>query len=249
MKMRKAIALIELIFAMVVIAITLLSVPNLINQTTQASNKAITQEAISNAASYSSMIMSVFWDENSVDPKLGNPILVVDTNTPGLGEKDINKSMGGGLYKILKKGVRVGSSESSKRRYAADTLGNRLQATPPNNLGLDAGDIEPDDIDDYNNTQSTLTLESPTTSKVGDYKDITIRMETEVSYINDAANPNFDNKIITFNNPFNNVINKSTNIKKIKLTLTSNNDPDKKVVLNSFSCNIGSGKLNDRVIP
>jgi len=256
MKTRKAIALIELIFAIVVIAITLLSVPNLISQTTQASNKAITQEAISNAASYSSMIMSSFWDEACVDPIRGNPILVVDKNTTGLTEKEINSTipgggMGGGTptSTMIGIGLRPGSSVETPRRFALDALGNRYKATPPNNLGLEPTDTEPNDVDDFNNKDSNLTLQTPTTAKSGDYKDITIKIETKIAYIDDTPNPNFDNITITYNNPFDKDMNISTNIKKIKLTLTSNNDKSKKIVLQSFSCNIGSGVLKERIFP
>ncbi len=276
MEMKKAIALIELIFAIVVIAITLLSVPNLISQTTKASNKAITQEAISNAAAYSSLIMSSFWDEQSVEPIRGNPILVVDKNTTGLTEKEVNSTIpngagggiGGGMpggipggnggggvtipnlpSSMVGVGTRVGSAISSPRRYAVDSLGNRFQATPTDNLGLDATDSEPNDVDDFNNKESNLTLEAPTSAKSGDYKDIKIKIETQIAYIDDAPNPSFDNRVISFDNPFNNELNISTNIKKIPLTLTSDNDPNKKVVLKAFSCNIGSGKLKEKVFP
>jgi hypothetical protein len=271
--MKRAIALIELIFAIVVIAITLLSVPNLISQTTKASNKAITQEAISNAASYSSMIMSSFWDEASTDPKVGNPILVVDKNTIGLTEKEVNATMpnipgnggvmggiaggvagGNGVIDgdlnsstIVGVGLRGGSALTTPRRFALDSMGNKLTAVQPNNLGQEPTDSEPDDVDDFNNKSTTLVFESSTNAKSGDYKDIKIKISTRVVYINDAPNPSFDNKIIRFDNPFNNELNISTNIKKITLTLTSDNDKEKKIQLNSFSCNIGSGKLKERI--
>ena len=257
MKTRKAIALIELIFAIVVIAITLLSVPNLISQTTKASNQAITQEAISNAGAYSSVIMSSFWDEACVDPIRGNPVLVVDKNTSGLTEKEVNSTLpvGGGALPTpptniaVGLGLRPGSPQSSFRRFVPDIAGNRYTATPPTNLGLEPTDLEPNDVDDFNNKESNLTLETQTSAKSGDYKDITIKIKTEVAYIDDTPNPSFDNVVISYNNPFNNELNISTNIKKITLTLTSDNDKNKKVVLKSFSCNIGSGKLKDRVFP
>ena len=248
MKTRKAIALIELIFAIVIIAITLLSVPNLISETTKASNKAITQEAISNAASYSSMIMSSFWDEACVDPIRGNPILVVDKNTTGLMEKEVNSTILG-IPTMIGIGLRPGTSLTTKRKFAIDSLGNRYSATPPTNLSLEPTDAEPNDIDDFNNKESNLTLESHTTAKSGDYKDTTIKIKTKIAYIDDTPNPNFDNITITYNNPFNKEMNVSTNIKKITLTLTSSNDKSKKIVLQSFSCNIGSGVLKERIFP
>jgi len=267
--MKRAIALIELIFAIVIISITLMSVPNLISKTTKASNNAITQEAISNASSYLSMIMASFWDENAVDPKRGNPILVVEQNTTGLSEKEENITMPGGggvpggtmpggggapaggvsagstLHSMIGLGSRAGTPISSSRRFAIDSAGNRFSATLNANLGSEGVDEEPDDIDDFNNRESNLTLTSQNVlAEEGDYKDTAIKLKTEVSYIDDTPSPNsFNKKTITFNNPFGNTKNISTNIKMITLTLTSDNDPNKKVVLRAFSCNIGSAKL------
>ena len=251
MKMRKAIALIELIFAMVIIAITLLSVPNLITQTTKASNQAITQEAISNAASYISMIMSSFWDQECVDPKRGNPILVVDKNTTGLTEKEVNATLpgGGGLPvpTMVGIGLRAGSPVSTSRRFATNGSGARYRATPISGFGSDVNDTEPNDIDDFHNKSSTLILETPTSAKTGDYKDITINMKTQITYIDDTPNPSFNSKIITFDNPFDNEANITTNIKKITVILTSTKDKNKKIILKAFSSNVGSSILKERV--
>jgi hypothetical protein len=174
-------------------------------------------------------------------------------------EKEVNSTMppgggmggGGGIptSTMIGIGLRPGSPIDTPRRFATDTFGNRYKATPPNNLGLDPTDTEPNDVDDFNNKESNLTLESHTTAQSGDYKDTTIKIKTKIAYIDDTPNPNFDNITITYNNPFNKDMNISTNIKKIILTLTSSNDKSKKIVLKSFSCNIGSGVLKERIFP
>jgi len=250
--MRKGIALIELIFAMVVIAITLLAVPNLISQTSKASNQVVTQESVSTAASQINMIMSLFWDENATDPKYNNPVLVVQHYTPGLAEANI--TMGGGISYFLAR--RVGSPKSTSRRYVVDISGNKLTATPPTMLGSDAGEAlgVMDDVDDYNNTQSQLHNFTNATAINGDYKDTSIDMNTTVSYFNDSPTnippipPTYNSSTVTFNNPFNNINNmKSTNIKAIEVKLTSKNNKDLgSVILRAFSCNIGSSKLKER---
>ncbi len=241
--MRRAIALIELIFAMVVIAITLISVPNLISKTTKASNEAINQEAISNAASFLDMAMSSYWDEECVPPNRKNPILIVEKEDNAL--KEFNMTFPTIFIKLAR---RVGSPITTSRKFI-DANGTRYKATSPNNLGMELGESEPDDIDDFNGraTQLIKTNEN-TTAQEGDYKDKKITLSTVVNYIDDTPNPSgYNMPIINFDNPFSNIENiKSTNIKAITVTLTSQNDNKKSVVLRAFSCNIGSSKLKEK---
>ncbi len=243
--MRKGIALIELIFAMVVIAITLLAVPNLLSQTTKASNQVVTQESVSTAASEINMIMSLFWDENATDPKYNNPVLVVGSSNPDLVEA--NTTISGIAYFLAR---RAGSPRSTPRRYAVNISGNKLTATPPANLGIDSNDAgEMDDVDDYNRASSQLQNFANATAINGDYKDTSIDMNTTVYYISDnPAPPTYNSNTLTFNNPFNNpIVANSTNIKAIEVKLTSGNNKDLgTVILKAFSCNIGSSKLKER---
>ena len=244
--MRKGIALLELIFAMVVIAITLLAVPNLIQQTTKASNQVVTQESVSTAASQINMIMSLFWDENATDPKYNNPVLVVEQSNPDLVEA--NKTISGTAYFLAR---RAGSPKSTPRRYTVNISGNKLTATPPANLGTDTNDAgEMDDVDDYNGASSQLQNFANAAAINGDYKDTSIDMNTTVYYISDnpASPATYNSNTITFDNPFNNPNNaSSTNIKAIEVKLTSGNNKDLgTVILKAFSCNIGSSKLKER---
>ena len=248
MKLRKAVALIELIFAMVIIAITLLSVPNLISRTSEASKSAITQEAISNAAAYGTMILSSFWDENSTDPQAGNPILETNSTTPGLSEANVTVGA-----QVVKLGYRVGSAKTTSRRYSINNSITRYRATPKASFGLDANDNNlKDDIDDYDNNTTTLVIAGANAlARNGDFKDTTINITTTVDYISDAPtnitlNNAFNKQIVTFNNPFipNNA--QTSNIKMVTITLTSQNDPNKRVVLREFSCNIGSAKITKK---
>ena len=242
--MRKAIALIELIFAIVVMAITLLAVPNLIATTTKASNNAITQEAVSNAASYIDMTMSQFWDENSTNPKYNNPILVVQG---GHVELDETTDTTGNLL-----GRRVGSAKTTSRRFAVDDNGTKLTATPPANLGKEELATEnPDDVDDFNGTSATLVVSGVTQrADLGDYIDQKIDINTTVTYINDIyilPPKTFNKNVIFFADPFDYPsTTQSTNIKYIQVILGSDNDKTKQVVLKAFSCNIGSSRLKEK---
>ncbi len=236
--MKKAIALIELIFAIVVIGITLISVPNLIATTTKGTKNAITQEAISNGVSFMNMILSSFWDENSITQTGDNPILYVQDGSPSLNEAlDSNNNP---------LGQRVGSAKSTSRRFGHDLNGNKIFATPTSNFGLDGTETTPDDIDDYNNYTTTIQASSdPGDVKIGDYKDKTIALTVQVNYISDKVN--YNNQSLFFN-PFNQPIqSQSSNIKLITLTVSSTKDPQKRIILRGFSCNIGSSKLKEKL--
>ena len=242
--MRRAIALIELIFAIVVIAITLISVPNLISTTTKASNNAITQEAISNASSYLNLIMSSFWDEESTEPKLENPLLYVTKEDIALKEANISG------YLI---GRRVGSPKSTSRRFKNKLTGlGRVTATIPSKLGFETAETIPDDIDDFNNRTITLVNVQTASATTGDYKDKSVQITTTVKYLKDSPKVGAGYKNIEtleFINPFDNKnieTKGSSNIKIITLNLSSKYNKNEKIVLKAFSCNIGASKLKEK---
>jgi len=97
-KRKKAIAMIELIFALVIMGIVLMSAPMLIQQSVKSSNIALQQEAIVAAASQTSIILSMHWDEENTRINVGeSPIL----NTPLLDIRPlfgILKNSGGGFH-------------------------------------------------------------------------------------------------------------------------------------------------------
>lgn len=239
--MKKGIALIELIFAIVVIGIALISVPNLMKTTANASNLAITQESISSVASHIDMLMAQFWDENSTNPKYNNPILKVKLENSSL--RVAKDAKGYLLYR------RVGSAISSPRRYAVDLNGTELTASSI--LNQENNEIEADDIDDFNNKTVTLVDRESTLAQQGDYKDQTVQITTSINYISDKPTngATYNLSSISFDNPFDtsNIKTKSTNIKTITVTLTSSNDGNKTIILKGFSCNIGSSKLKERI--
>ena len=85
----------------------------------------------------------------------------------------------------------------------------------------------------------------------GDIVDRNVSLATTVAYISDAANYN-STTILTFSNPFNTATASTSNIKHINVTLTTTNineELDKTISLNAFSCNIGTYELNRRTLP
>ena len=215
-KSRKAIAMIELIFAIVVIGIALLSVPNLILRATESGYTAMQQEAIAAAASDMSLILTKRWDEANTDPRLPAVILETNSTTTGLRLADRNN-----LH---------------SRTYFSATGGTRsasASTTFQNNLD---DDIVDDDIDD---------VASVTAGHVEDgTQDLidTILVTTSVSYLNDSSG-NWNGVSTTYDDPFSATSTASTNVKGIEMTLTSGGttpELQKTIKLKAFSCNIGS---------
>jgi len=238
--MKQAIALIELVFAIVVIGITLLAVPNLLSLSRGTAQNAITQESVSSGASQAALVMSQYWDEVDTDPNYNSPVLYVKN-----GDSELNETTdsNGNLL-----GRRVGSNQNTPRRYEVDSNGSKLEAS--STLGEESNDVEKDDIDDFDGDVYTLVHNNdkgdPT---VGEFKDLNISIATIVNYIED--NNTYSQQDIVFNNPFKYPSSdpNSTNIKAISVTITSTNDPNKRIVLRAFSCNIGATRLDDRVFP
>ncbi len=88
---RPAIAMIELIFAIVIMGIVLMSAPMLISVATKSGYVAILQEAIHEASSQVNMIAGYHWDENDADELFLDPILGVSAGSSDL-DADVNSS-------------------------------------------------------------------------------------------------------------------------------------------------------------
>lgn len=211
---RKAVAMIELIFAIVVMGIAMLSIPMITIQSAKSGESTIMQESIAAVASQMQMILSRHWDEVDADPSLGSrrPILkTASTNFDNRGGLTIN----GRTDKV--NGIEFGASSPSS--FA------------------DGGD---NDIDDYNGAITKLSIVDPTTTSTGDYIDINMNMTSNVNYINDniALAPT-----TTFNyDPSGAGMSTTTNIKRVSVALTSTEPAfaNKNITLNAFSCNIGA---------
>ena len=229
--------MIELIFAIVVIGITLMSVPTLVRQATQSGYVALQQEGINIAASQVNIVMGYHWDENDTNESFYDTILQTSGDS-NLSEVGLN-------------GHWAGSPVESSRSFITPS-GVRLTATPPASLGPDGAEIT-DDIDDLNG--GVIHLTSADSSSVDNVETNTIDINITVDYISDAVgggsytDPGGDKKITftpSFTSPSSTV---STNIKRITVELTSSSgieELEKDIVLHAFSCNIGSYTLEEK---
>ena len=235
--LRPGIAMIELIFALVIMAIALMSAPMLISTATKSGFVAVQQEGINEAAARVSMVMGYHWDENDANESYLDPILGVSASAD-TGLKEYNST-----------GRRIGTPLVSQRSFI------RSDGTKPNastTLKLETSDLGiTDDIDDFNGTSYLVPIEI---ARINYVEKTTINISTEVSNISDSpgsgsyANAGVSGNLV-FSPNLSSTVTPTRNIKKILVTLTSTSgvtELDKEIVLKAFSCNIGAYDLKER---
>ena len=248
-KLRTGIAMLELIFAIVILGIVMMSAPTLISTATTSGYVALQQEAIATAAAEMGMILTHHWDERDTNESNSAPILL----TQGDGNLNETIILPAPPLTPLPSGRRPGTPTSSKRTFIT-SLGGRLSASTV--LGSDLGDR--DDVDDFMGNSGLINYENTDTLE-GDTVDINITIATTVAYISDipTSSPgttyNGGGTLLTLNDPFNTAAaNPTSSIKHVRIRLTTSNtneELDKQIVLNAFSCNIGTYELNGRTFP
>ena len=233
MLLRPAIAMIELIFAIVIMGITMMSAPMLISTATQSTYVAMQQEGINEAATQVSIIMGYAWDENNTDDTYV-PILHVTNGDDELEE-------------VPTTARRKGTPNESQRTFIfADANTSNLFASTA--LGSDGAGEVPDDVDDFIGDISLTQIGG--TASIDYIEKTTVNINTAVGYINDTANYDSGSGTITFV-PGALSGGGTSNIKEIVVTLTSTDTANadvlaKNIVLRAFSCNIGAYQLEER---
>jgi len=217
-KMKKAIALIELIFAIVVMGIALMSAPMLLSTAAKSTNVALQQEGINEAVSQMNLILTYPWDQNDTGTSCIPPVLHVANGDSELDEASNDRRVGVPLT-------------SSSRTFNCN--GKEYSAGP---IGQEGSVI--DDIDDFNGKNYSLVVESSGSGGTDYIEKSTVKIATTVSYIGDTAT--YASK--SFSYAPQGGSGASTNIKKIRVTLTSTSgvqELQKTITFNAFSCNVG----------
>lgn len=232
-KMRKGIAMIELIFSIVVIGITLLSIPNLLSTSSSSSLAILQQEGIAMAASHTNALMTYAWDEKN-------------TNTLGLYMSNKLHVGSAGDDLLDQAGIPTLTYFANRKRTFDGILANASAIGDDTNATL--VDTE-DDVDDFNGIdKSTIkaTIGGATSNAYdGEYIDINVTQATTVRYAADDATYDSLNGVFTFTDPFVAAVPANeTNIKTITTLLTSNaldaELQEKQIALKAFMCNIGA---------
>jgi len=220
--MRPAASMLELIVAIVVMGIAVMTLPMLLTQTQNNNAYTMQQEVILAARTKLGDTLTYRWDENSIQD---NTIRVLITD----GDSDLNVSSDGIR--------RIGHVKGNKRRKFFTDLN---ASTPPSLLGPDPlGSHNLDDIDDFNSaTPSQLQLPAQDTNLDYHFKDF--NLTTNVVYVSDTANYNASDFNFTFETNTS-ASATSTNIKLLTLSVTGNNETP--FTLRTYSCNIGESEL------
>ena len=233
--LRPAIAMIELIFAITIMGIVLMSAPMMIGSAVKSSTVAFQQESIAIAAAHTASLMTYAWDEQNTDGRGQDNVLCTQSTVSAF---DCNNS-----------------SDNTRIRKAANNPAYNIMASAKNtfgdpdpDVGTGSTEIILDDVDDFdgNTTQLTITNDTPTETNEGDYMDQTVSVSTQVSYAADAPSGSSglsscsSNSGCAYSQPASSG-GTVTNVKLIRTTLTSTASgmEDKNIVLNAFMCNIG----------
>lgn len=219
---RKAIAMIELIFAIVIMGFTLLSVPNLMKVATDSSFTSLQQESIASAASHISMILTKHWDENNVAEAT---ILRVTNGADSLTERD-------------------GRQERSRINSASVEL-NATAIGQEGGIFNDMDDAHDSRMSLRNYADTTVTAGDIIDQKITILTTVAYMDDdnggTVVYDTSSAIQYDFDPAATQAG---------SSHIKMISTELTTTQEADefkdKKIILRAFSCNIGGQVLKGR---
>jgi hypothetical protein len=216
---KRSATLIELIFTIIILGITIKTIPIVLSQIAKNDESSIKQEAISAGATKISNILTYEWDEkNSVETDIKHILDVTN------GDIELNR--------IDNSTCRVGHFKGSNRRKFFPI---KLFASP---IGIDDANesIFPDDIDDFNAKVDTLLLNSVSNQK-------SFILTTTIAYVNDKADYNQNTLFFEFNTT---AISPSTNLKMIEVTIKESQNNQTIATFRSYAANIGSFKLLHR---
>ena len=195
---KSAFTMIELIFAIVIIGIAVISLPMMTQATSKGVEENLVQEAIFAASAELNQVLSYRWDENSKES---------DTYLSKVAwTSDCNSSTK----------LRPGHISQTLHRRCVDS--NTSAPTPTASLGLESGEVIPDDIDDVNQSKHDIFVDYINSST--GYKE-SYKSEINISYAD-----------------FGSVVAADKNIKKVQVTISDSNN-NTITSLKAYSANIG----------
>jgi type II secretory pathway pseudopilin PulG len=235
--------MIELIFSLVIIGITLASAPLLISTSSKSSYLALQQESIAAAVTQMNIIMTSQWDHADTNTTIGEPTLTTDST----------------IFNQCPSASSLPSGTTSDTgRYCQPLGGPTITYAASNTLGTDSSPGESlayDDVDDYHNKSYTVSVYSGDSydTSSGDYIDKDINVTASVYYGDDTPRTTEDvagtyGETTTFSNPFRHINPAvgTTNVKLFSVKLSSTNSAEelssKDIRLSAFMANIGAPK-------
>jgi len=238
--MKKGFTLIELIFTIVILAITTMAIPRIVAQTTELNALAIKEELVYNAKAFMSRISKAQWDSAyAADASCGGDASCMDrilTVTPGVDDS-------GNSTKEVRPGI---LPEASRRGISAQAPATKRQF---GRNGISFGGGRYNDIDDFDQFTTDITVGNLVgSSSRGDFI-LNTRINVDVDYVAEPFSAaeyasGTDISGVLSDQPSNGAV---TNIKMVRVAATDLNDAvardgaAKSVVLKAFLSNIGVG--------
>lgn len=211
--MRRATSMIELVFAIVIMGIAMMTLPLILTQVQNNDAFAMQQEAILAAKTKIGDILSHEWDANSYSATAGHAYVLDAAN----GDSELGR--------VGTTNSRIGHVQAEGRRkfFTTDT-----NATDVANLGLN-GTL--DDVDDFIGTSPVINANPGTLDYIFD-----LTLNTAVTYAADSATYSASTLGVFALSP---AVNGTsvTNIKTISVSVTG--IPNTTITLRAFTCNIG----------
>ncbi|WP_298988122.1 type II secretion system protein [uncultured Campylobacter sp.] len=238
--MKKGFTLIELIFTIVILAITTMAIPRIVAQTTELNALAIKEELVYNAKALMSRVSKAQWDSAYAnDATCGGDASCMDrilTVNPSVDDS-------GNSTKEVRPGI---LNEASRRGISSQAPATKKQF---GRNGISVGGGRYNDIDDFDQFTTDITVGNLVgSSSRGDFI-LNTRINVDVDYVAEPFNAaqyatGTDISGVLSDQPSNGA---PTNIKMVRVAATDLNDAvardgaAKSVVLKAFLSNIGVG--------
>ena len=234
--MKKGFTLIELIFTIVILAITTMAIPRIVAQTTELNALAIKEELVYNAKAFMSRISKAQWDSAyAADASCGGDASCMDriltVNPPADGAPEVRPGI---LNEASRRGISA-QAPATKRQFGRN--------------GISFGGGRYNDIDDFDQFTTDITVGNLVgSSSRGDFI-LNTRINVDVDYVAEPFSAaeyasGTDISGVLSDQPSNGAV---TNIKMVRVAATDLNDAvardgaAKSVVLKAFLSNIGVG--------
>lgn len=234
--MRRSFSIIELIFAIVILAICTMAIPRIVSQTAESTSFAIKQELVLNAKTLMAQILKSPWDSSYKNQghcaSAPNPDICAITNTRSIPIYTIAGDFASrpGIDKTENSAREFGTYiPADKDHFGKGKVGH----------SFGYGDQAYNDIDDYTSFGkdddniskiSTNLLDNTTGEFILDTK-----VSAEVRFVSDAMKTSGSDRIANLGRE--NL--KLSNIKMIEVTAEDTRDKDRFVTLRSYAFNIG----------
>nr|WP_315057817.1 type II secretion system protein [uncultured Campylobacter sp.] len=234
--MKKGFTLIELIFTIVILAITTMAIPRIVAQTTELNALAIKEELVYNAKAFMSRISKAQWDSAyAADASCGGDAScmrrILTVNPPSDGAPEVRPGI---LNEASRRGISA-QAPATKRQFGRN--------------GISFGGGRYNDIDDFDRFTTDITVGNLVgSSSRGDFI-LNTRINVDVDYVAEPFSAaeyatGTDIRGVLSDRPSNGA---PTNIKMVRVAATDLNDAvakdgtAKSVVLKAFLSNIGVG--------